>query len=336
MDSLTVTEKKVLNNVSRVLNGSVFLGNEVQALIDEDVSLAAAIQAVSDLQDQPGVVGTPVNAVAATMALAVTGVVIDGETVSINDDDYEFLTDAALSLTDPANIAVDITGGATGSVVTLTIDTQVLAGDDMTIEGVVYTFVPNGTANADGEVDVGTDLASCKAAIVAAINGSDGHNTPHPEVSIAAFQTNDAVLTVLVGGTAGDATTSVETFDAVGNIFSGATFASGVDCIAATAITALVAAVTASDTEGVGAVDGSGDVVDWTADISGVVGNAIVLAEDMANGAFTAGAVLMTGGIDGTVGEIGVLLMDASYIYVALAENTIADANWVRAAIATF
>ncbi|KKK82490.1 hypothetical protein LCGC14_2802860, partial [marine sediment metagenome] len=216
------------------------------------------------------------------------------------------------------------------------IDTQVLAGDDMTIEGVVYTFVPNGTANADGEVDVGTDLASCKAAIVAAINGSDGHNTPHPEVSIAAFQTNDAVLTVLVGGTAGDATTCTETFDEVTNIFSGVTFASGVDCIAATAITALAAANAALDTAGVAAVDGSGDVVDLTADIAGVVGNAIVLAETMANGAFTAGAVLMAGGIDGTVGEIGVLLMDSNYLYLALAENTTADANWVRAATASF
>lgn len=336
MDSLTVTEKKVFNNMSRVLNGDILLGDEVQDLIDEDVSLAAAIQAVSDLVDQPAAVGTPVNAVAATMDLDVTGVVIDGETVSLGDDDYEFLTDAALTLTDPANLVVDITGGATGSVVTLTIDTQVVAGDTMTIEGKVYTFVPDGTANADGEVDVGTDLASCKLAIVAAINGSDGHNVPHAEVSIAAFQTNDAVLTVLIGGTAGDATTSTETFTAGGNIFSGATFASGVDCIAATAITAFVAAVTALDTEGVGAVDGSGDVVELTADVAGVIGNAIVLAETCANAAFTAAAVLMTGGVDGTVGEAGALLMDSSYIYVALAENTIADANWVRAAIASF
>ncbi len=115
MDSLTVTEKKVFNNISRVLDGTVFLGDEVQDLIDEDVSLAAAIQAVSDLQDQPAAVGTPVNAVAATMDLDVTGVVIDGETVSIDDDDYEFLADAAQSKTAPGNLAVDITGGATGS-----------------------------------------------------------------------------------------------------------------------------------------------------------------------------------------------------------------------------
>lgn len=329
MDSLTVTEKKVFNNMSRVLNGNVLLGEEVQDLIDEDVSLASLI-------GDGLLAGTPVNAVAATMALAVTGVVIDGETVSIGDDDYEFLADAAQSLTWPANLPVDITGGATGSVVTLTIDTQCIAGDTMTLEGKEYTFVTTGTANADGEIDVGSDLATCKAAIIAAINGSDGHNIVHPVVEIAAFQTNDAVLTVLVGGTAGDAVTCTETFDEVTNIFSGVTFASGVDCIAATAITALAAANAALDTAGVAAVDGSGDTMDLSADVAGVLGNAIVLAETGANLAFTAGAVLMTGGVDGTVGALRAMLVDSSYIYVALAENTIVDANWVRTAIASF
>jgi hypothetical protein len=328
MDSLTTKERKVFNNMSRVLDGTVFLGDEVQDLIDEDVRQNALLAGVQT--------GTPVNAVAATMALAVTGVVIDGEVVSIGDDDYEFLADAAQSLTDPANLPVDITGGATGSVVTLTIAVQCISGDTMTLEGKVYTFVPDGTANADGEVDVGTDLPSCKVAIIAAINGTDGYNTPHPEVEIAAFQTNDAVLTVLVGGTAGDAVTSTETFDDGGNIFSGVTFASGVDCIAATAITALAAANAALDTAGVACVDGTGDTMDLSADVAGVLGNAIVLAETGANLAFTAGAVLMTGGVDGSVGEAFAMLVDGSYIYVALAENTIVDANWVRAAIASF
>jgi hypothetical protein len=329
MDSLTTKERKVFNNMSRVLDGTVFLGDEVQDLIDEDVSLASLI-------GDGLLAGTPVNAVAATMALAVTGVVIDGETVSIDDDDYEFLADAAQSLTDPANIAVDITGGVTGSVVTLTIDTQVLSGDTMTLEGKEYTFVPNETANADGEIDVGTDLATCQAAIVAAVNGSDGHNVAHPEVECAAFGGNDAILTVLVGGVAGDAVTCTETFDEVTNIFSGATFASGADCIAATAITALAAANVTYDTAGVAAVDGAGDTMDLTADVAGVLGNAIVLAETGANLAFTGAAVLMTGGVDGTVGAVRAMLVDSSYIYVALAENTIVDANWVRAAIASF
>jgi len=319
MNDLTTTEKRIINNLSRVLHGGVFLGDEVQSLID--------------LQGKPG---TPVNAVAAAMDLTFDGVAIDGETVSIGDDDYEFLADAAQSKTAPGNLAVDITSYVTGSVVTLTIDTQVTSGDTMTLEGKEYTFVPDGTANADGEVTIGTDLATCKAAIVAAINGTDDHNDAHPLVSCAAFGGDDAVVTALIGGTAGDAYESTETFTAGSNVFSGATFASGADCVQADAVTAVVAAVTAFDTEGVGAVDGTGDVVELTADVAGVAGNAITLAETCANGAFTGAAEWLEGGVNGTVGVAGTMQVDSSYVYIALADNTIADANWMRVAVATF
>jgi len=319
MNDLTINERKVINNLSRAVDGDVLLGDEVQSLID--------------LQGSPG---TPVNSVAAAMDFTLTGVVIDGETMSIGSDVYELLADAIQSLTDPGNIAVDITSYTTGSVVTLTIDTQVSAGDTMTIEGVGYTFVPQGTANADGEIGVGTDLATCQAAIVAAINGTDDHNIAHPLVSCAAFSGNDAVITVFVGGTAGDAYTVTESFTAVTNIFSGATFASGSDCSAADAVTAFVAAITAFDTEGVGAVDGTGDVVELTADAGGVAGNDITLAETCANGEFTGAATSLAGGVDGTVGPAGTLRIDSSYLYIALADNTIADANWVQVAIASF
>jgi hypothetical protein len=206
----------------------------------------------------------------------------------------------------------------------------------MIIEGVTYTFVPDGTDNAEGEVSIGTDLSSGQAAIVAAINGTDGHNTAHPLVSCAAFGANDAVITVFIGGVAGDAHVSTSSFTTGTNQFSGVTFASGADCVQADAVTAVVAAVTASDTEGVGAVDGTGDVVELTADEGGVAGNDITLAETCANGAFTAAATELAGGVDGTVGVAGTMRIDSSYLYIALADNTVADANWVQASIASF
>lgn len=319
MNDLTTTELRVINDLSRAKDGTVRLGDEVQSLID--------------LQGSPG---TPVNSVAAAMDFDLTGVVIDGETVSIGADVYEFLADAAQSLTVPGNLPVDIEADTLKSIVTLTIDTQVSAGDTMTIEGVGYTFVPEGTANADGEVGIGTDLATCQAAIVAAINGTDGYNIAHPLVSCAAFVSDDAVITVFVGGTAGDAYTVTESFTAGTNVFSGATFASGSDCVADDAVTALVSAITALDTAGVGAVDGTGGTTELTADVGGVAGNAITLAETCANGAFTAAATELAGGVDGTVGPAGTLRIDSSYLYIALADNTIADANWVQAAVASF
>lgn len=285
--------------------------------------------------------GTPVNAVNAAGVLDVTGVVIDGETVTFDNpliagaDVYEFCADALQTLTDPGNIAVDITSYVTGSTVTLTIDTQPTSGDTMTLDEKIFTFVPDGTANADGEISIGTDLATAQANIVAAINGTDSVNTPHPTVSAAAFSSNDSVITALVGGVAGDSIASTETFTAGTNVFSAATLGSGADCTAANAITALVAAVTASDTQGVGAADGAGDTVDLTADIAGVAGNNITLAETMANGAFSGAATELAGGVDGTVGHKNQTYVDDTYFYVLIAANTVSGKNWRRISLGT-
>ena len=277
---------------------------------------------------------TPVNAVAATKTLTISGVVIDGETVTIGDDIYEFCADAAQSLS-TGTIAVDIEATSTKSQGTLTIDTQPTAGNTMTIGTKVYTFVPVGTANADGEVSVGTDLATAKTAIVAAINGTDSVNTAHTQVTAAAFAVNNCVLTALIGGVAGDLIATTETFTAGSNIFDAVTLGTttpGVDCVQADAVTALALAITTSDTQGVGGVDGAGDTVVLTADTKGDAGNDMLIGETMANGAFAGGAVLLSGGIDGTIGTVigQIVHYDATYLYYLNAVNTISDNNWRR------
>lgn len=303
--------------------------------------MTAAVQAslgLADtaLQDVSLATATPVNAANASKALTIDGVAIDGETVSIGADVYEFCADAAQSLTAGSTIAIDITSLATASQGTLTVDTQPTAGDTMTIGSKTYTFVPHGTANADGEVDIGTDLATAQANIVAAINGSDGYNVAHTLVSAAAFGSNDSVITALIAGVAGDLIATTETFTAVTNIFDAGTLGTttaGVDCTKGDAKTALIAEVTASDTQGVGAADGGGDVITLTADVAGVAGNSIALAETMAHGAFAGGAVALSGGVDGTVGTQWLTRVDASYLYVCIAAQTIADKNWRRIAL---
>jgi len=275
---------------------------------------------------------TPVNAVAATGTLTINGVVIDGETVTIGTDVYEFCTDAAQTVTG-SNIAVDIEANATKSAGTLTLTDQPTAGDTMTIGTKVYTFVPNGTANADGEISVGTDLATAKVALVAAINGTDSVNTAHALVSAAAFAVNDCVITAFIGGTSGDLIATTETFTAVTNVFDAATLGTtvaGVDCVQADAVTALALAITTSDTMGVAGVDGAGDTVVLTADTKGVAGNSIATTETMANGAFA--QVTLTGGVNGTVGTVVGQLVhyDATYNYYLVAANTVADTNWRR------
>lgn len=113
--------------------------------------------------------------------------------------------------------------------VTLTIATQPTAGDTMTIAGKPYTFVANGTANEDGEVNVGTDLATAKTAIVAAINGTDGYNVANEYVTAGSFTVNDLPLTAKVAGALANSYGSTETFTAGGNVFSHDHLTGGVD-----------------------------------------------------------------------------------------------------------
>ena len=283
--------------------------------------------------------GTPVNAVNASKVLTIAGVVIDGETVTIDNpatagtDVYEFLADTAQSKTSPSNIAVDITAFTTKASRVLTVNMQPTNGDKMTIGTKIFTFVPVGTATADGEISIGADLAGAQANIIAAINGTDGINTAHTQVTADVFAQDACTITALIGGIAGNSIATTETFTAETNIFAGGTLASGADCTAPNAVTALAAAITASDTQGVGGVDGNGDTVDLTADIAGVVGNAITLAKVMANGTFAGGATALSGGVDGTVGGEFEPRMDGSYLYLTVAANTIADKNWRRISI---
>ena len=321
MDDLTARELRFYNLMSFKVN----LGTKLQEIIDSLQVLSAA--------------GTPVNAVNATKVLTISGVVVDGETVTINNpavsgsDVYEFLGDVAQTKTAPGNIAVNINALMTKSTGTLTIATQPTSGDTMTIGEKVYTFVPVGTNNADGEIPIGTNVASARLAIVAAINGTDLVNDPHPLVTASAFTVANCTLTALIGGVIGDAIPTTETFTAEGNVFVAVTLGSGADCTATNAVTALVAAITAHDTQGVEAVDGAGDTVELTADTAGVLGNAIILAETMAHGAFAGGAVKMSGGVDGTVAPVGSIKVDASYLYIAIDDNTVSGKNWRRISV---
>lgn len=280
--------------------------------------------------------GTPVNAVSAGKILTVSGVVIDGEKVTIDNptvagsDVYEFLADIAQTKTVPTNKPVDISTYATKASVVLTIDTQPVSGNTMTIGTKVFTFVPAGTATANGEIAIGVDLPTTKINIVAAINGTDSINTPHTLVSAANFVANNCTITALVGGVAGNSIASTETITAGTDIFATATLASGTNCTAANAIIALVSAITTLDTQGISAVDGTGDTVELTAKIGGVAGNNIVIGKVMANATFAGSATKLSGGIDGTVGTINQEMVDATYMYRCVADNTTGGKNWRR------
>lgn len=148
--------------------------------------------------------------------------------------------------------------------VDLTIAVQPTAGDTMTIGKKLYTFVANGTADLDGEISVGTDKATAQTAIVAAINGSDGHNVAHPDVTAGTFAVDISII---------------------------------------------------------------------TAKIAGVAANSIVSISDFTSGSNSFNHDHVDGGIDGTIGIHGQPMVDATYLYICSADNTVADKNWRRIAI---
>ena len=314
MVQLTATELKILNEISQVQESTVHLGDIVSAIIGNTAEE-----------------GTPVNAVNATGTLTISGVVKDGETVTIGTDVYEFLTDEDQSKSASTNIAVDISSHTTKASATLTMDTQPISGDTVTIGTKTYIFVPVGTANNVGEISIGATLAEAQTNLYEAIAGTDGVNTEHPSVTATVFETNVVTITAKLGGVVGNAIVSTETLTAVTNIFSASTLTTGADCSATNAVTALVAGVEASNTQSVNATDGSGDTVVITADVAGVSGNAIATTAVMTNGTF--GATTLTGGVDGTIAETSKFLMDETYLYVCLDGNAASQKNWRRVSI---
>jgi len=108
---------------------------------------------------------------------------------------------------------------------TLTMDTQPSDGDTYTVDAKTYTFQTVLT-DVDGNVNIGGTLAQAKLNLVAAfdLSGTPGTDyalsmTAHPTVDIAAFVTDDAVLTAKTAGGAGNAIATTETFTASTNVF---------------------------------------------------------------------------------------------------------------------
>jgi hypothetical protein len=107
-------------------------------------------------------------------------------------------------------------------------------------------------------------------------------------------------------------------------------------------VTALVSAQVSNGTEDVSFTDNSDDTMGIASDVAGVLGNLIAFDDDdLTNGSinqntaadFLGGTVA---GVDGTPGSKGQIVWDASYVYICVLANTIADANWERAGISSY
>lgn len=328
MENLTAIEKKVLNNVTEVLNPDVELGTLFEEMISE-MPEEAFTEEVHDEKDHTGLTGippmvevdTPVNAKSAKATLTISSVSIHGEIVTIGDDIFEFAADEAQTVSDPGNIPVDITAHTVKGSVTLTVAAQPTSGDMMTIGTKVYTFVPVGTDTADGEISIGDDLEEAQENIVAAINGDGAFNLPHPLVSAEDFANDACAVTALIGGTAGNSIASTKTFASGSNVFSADHLEGGGNCSGANTITDLTEAINTDGTQGITAVAGDGKIT-LTVDEEGEAGNLIPVSDTMANGEFGVGVETMKGGVDAKVGIPGTICVDDTNLYIAVDFDT--------------
>lgn len=64
------------------------------------------------------------------------------------------------------------------------------------------------------------------------------------------------------------------------------------------------------------------------AKVKGTAAESIAVDDTLSNGAWA--DTTLAGGVDGTVGNAREILVDSSYLYMAVAANTVADANWRR------
>ena len=125
--------------------------------------------------------------------------------------------------------AIDPSAGAQAAVAaegTLTMDTDPTDTNTFTIGTITYTFLDS-FVDAVDNVFTGADLAAAKVNLVAAVTAVGGTpGTTHfttqvanPDVDIATFIGDDAVLTALVAGFAGNALATTEAFTAGTNVF---------------------------------------------------------------------------------------------------------------------
>lgn len=143
-------------------------------------------------------------------------------------------------------------------------------------------------------------------------------------------------LTIAAQPTAGDKMTiGTKVYTFVANATANEDGEINVGTDKATAQTAIKAAINGTDGYNVAHTQVlcgtlGGDIYPLTAVVAGLVGNSILVSETFTSGSNVFSHDHLAAGVDGTLGVAGEQRADASYLYVASADNTTADKNWRR------
>lgn len=300
--------------------------------------------------------GSPTNAVAASKVLTVAATPAEGETVTIGGVTYKARLDAL-----GAGVA------ATG---TLTFKGELPHdGDTVILGSQTYTFKTALTEPAvANEILIVGSVSATIENLMSAVDDLEGEGGKYSTGTVS-----QGMVTCSIGGDDNSMIITYDTVGFLGNQYDvggtlthatwvdGITHLTGgidpqaandvfVDGTAENFIDNLVLAIAAEDDDegtkfGTGTTENTSvtaakttaATMTATAIVKGVAGNSIAIAETLANGGsvWAGGATFLSGGVNGTVGSKDVMYKDTSYLYIAIADNTIADANWRRIALGT-
>ena len=225
------------------------------------------------------------TAAQATEELTISGVVIQGETVTIGTDIYEFDADGTATET-----AVDISSYATASQGLLTTNAGIIHDNTLVVAGTTTTLKADGTAASAIVIDIEQAASSARATAV---------------LTIVGLPVDAETFTI---------GTDEYEFDPTGDGLAGA--GTEIDTNGLTTIAQIVDQIETDYNAHVGkvatAVSDGIDTVTFTYNIAGVAGNAIASTTVLAAGAF--GDTTFSGGVAATAGELATLI-HAHYVF---------------------
>ena len=287
--------------------------------------------------------GTPVNAVAAARVLTVGGTPAEANTVSLDGVVYKYraaigdgvFATQTLTTTDVFHEGDTVTIGATTSAKTYTITATITAANSVKLTAAAETTIDNLVLAINGGTGAGVNYGSGTVAHTIFSASKATAATMLVTAKVKGFAANIATTQVCTHATWGAATaTGGVDPQAANDVLIGAN--------AEAAIDNLVLAVTKG--ANIGVKYGTGTVANpfvtaakasvatmtATAREAGTSGNAIVIAKAGTNLTWASSAVLLAGGIDGTVAPDKSFYLDATYLYFTAVANTVSGANWKR------
>jgi len=297
--------------------------------------------------------GTPVNAVAATQVLTLLGVIVPGSHAE------SVLTSNATNVSDGDTVTIGSTVYRFKNTMAAAYDVKIGASAAASLDNLKAAINASGTPGTEyfaGTLAhpsvVATDNADTTQKIIARVPGTAA-NTLATTKSAATLSFPAATLGDGTGASNPGVAPETVTIDSVVysfvDVLSETNGAAAIvnqvlfGANSAAALDNLKLAINHGATEGtnystgtvvhptVEATTNANDAQTVAAKIKGTAAESIAVTDNLANGAW--GAATLDGGVDGTVGAAKAVLVDSSYLYMAVAANTVADANWRRVSL---